>query len=358
MKCKIFILIVIFISVNLYCQTKITMTKENGVYSIPCKINGLPLKLIFDTGASNVSISITEAMFMIKNGFLTKEDIGEDVYYKIANGDIAKGLKVNIKEIEFAGLKLYNVNATIINTANAPLLLGQSVIEKLGKIQLEGNKLTILNTSQSYDFESANEKVDKSYSQSLKVEFEKKLKKYSTNNHSKSQGLNIDIYYPDDWLKKEGKRPHILFNIENKDLSIFSSFLIKDVLESATQEIKDAIKIIGDDEVKKILLENFPNSQNCNEYFFDTGLENIKNPSCRLTKIEGLETSVASAYGTMKRAEFESKLYMIQYQILYKTKIINISFSFNKLENEKDRFLADHLAKKITNTILINNLWK
>ena len=60
----------------------------------------------------------------------------------------------------------------------------------------------------------------------------------------------------------------------------------------------------------------------------------------------------------MKRAEFESKLYMIQYQILYKTKIINISFSFNKLENEKDRFLADHLAKKITNTILINNLWK
>jgi clan AA aspartic protease (TIGR02281 family) len=143
-------------------QTKISMTKEGGVYTVPCKVNGLPLKFIFDTGASDVSISLTEALFMLKNGYLKKEDIGESVYYSIANGDVAKGTKLNIKEIEFAGLKLYNIEASIVHETSAPLLLGQSVISKLGKIQLEGNELTILTKGQnSYDY--SNSSVNKQY---------------------------------------------------------------------------------------------------------------------------------------------------------------------------------------------------
>ena len=94
---------------------------------------------------------------MLKNGYLKKEDIGESVYYSIANGDVAKGTKLNIKEIEFAGLKLYNIEASIVHETSAPLLLGQSVISKLGKIQLEGNELTILTKGQnSYDYSNNN----------------------------------------------------------------------------------------------------------------------------------------------------------------------------------------------------------
>ncbi len=121
------------------------MNKEGGVYTVPCKINGLPLKFVFDTGASVVSISKTEAIFMLKNGYLDKEDIGEDIYFSIANGDVSKGTKINIKEVEFGGLKLYNISASIVHETSAPLLLGQSIIEKLGKIQIDGRELTILN---------------------------------------------------------------------------------------------------------------------------------------------------------------------------------------------------------------------
>ncbi len=155
---KIILLITFFIiSCFGYSQTTIIMEKENGVYKVPCKINGLPLKFIFDTGASNVSISLTEAIFMLKNGYLKKEDLGESVYFSIANGDVAKGTKLNIKEIEFAGLKLYNISASIAHEASAPLLFGQSVIEKLGNIQLNGNRLTILNgSSTSYDYDKKN----------------------------------------------------------------------------------------------------------------------------------------------------------------------------------------------------------
>ena len=34
--------------------------------------------------------------------------------------------------------------------------------------------------------------------------------KYSTNGHPKSQGLNIQLEYPNTWKKKEGVRPHII----------------------------------------------------------------------------------------------------------------------------------------------------
>lgn len=157
MKKIILLAILLGITVCGNSQTKIIMEKDGGVYTVPCKINGLPLKFIFDTGASDVSISLTEAMFMLKNGYLKKEDLGESVYYSIANGDVAKGTKLNIKEIEFGGLKLFNIQASIVHETSAPLLLGQSAIEKLGRIQLEGNQLTILNgANSSYDYSNKN----------------------------------------------------------------------------------------------------------------------------------------------------------------------------------------------------------
>jgi len=47
----------------------------SGVYEVPCTINELPLKFIFDTGASTVTISSVEASFMLKNGYLKEADI-------------------------------------------------------------------------------------------------------------------------------------------------------------------------------------------------------------------------------------------------------------------------------------------
>lgn len=146
------IVIMTIIPFMLNAQIKIKMEKEGGVYTVPCTVNGLALRFIFDTGASDVSISLTEAAFMLKNGYLSKNDLGETVYYSIANGTTAKGTKIVLKEIGFAGLKLYNVEASIVHELAAPLLLGQSAIEKLGPIQLNGRDLIILNRKASFDF--------------------------------------------------------------------------------------------------------------------------------------------------------------------------------------------------------------
>lgn len=127
-------------------QIRIKMQKEGGVFMTPCTINGLKLRFIFDTGASNVSISLSEASFMIKNGYLLENDLQGLSYSQLANGAIIENTTVNLREVEIGGIKIYNVEAKIIHDLNAPLLLGQSAIQKLGKIQIEGNELIIMNS--------------------------------------------------------------------------------------------------------------------------------------------------------------------------------------------------------------------
>ena len=141
----ILVLALIFFNVDnlTFAQNEITINKVNGLFKIPCKINGVFMDFIFDTGATNVSISITEAMFLIKQGLLNSSDIlGEDKF-RIASGAIENGSIINIRKIEIEGIVLENVRATVVNNLQAPLLLGMSAISRLGTIQLTENRLII-----------------------------------------------------------------------------------------------------------------------------------------------------------------------------------------------------------------------
>jgi clan AA aspartic protease (TIGR02281 family) len=150
---KFLVLIAIFLlGMNtIVAQDVVKMEKENGVYKIPCKINGLPLKFIFDTGASNVSISLTEALFMLKNGYLKETDIRGTIYYSIANGEIAEGTIINLQKIEVGKQLLYNVEASIMHSSEAPLLFGQSAMERFGKFTMDYSNANLIigNTTNS-----------------------------------------------------------------------------------------------------------------------------------------------------------------------------------------------------------------
>lgn len=130
MKKRIFFLILTLTIKTVCSQTTINMIKKNGVFYIPCKVNGLDMEFIFDTGASDVSISLTEALYMHKHGQLKDEQIFGKQNYSDATGKISSGTKIIINEIEVAGIKINNVSASVVNSLNAPLLLGQSAIKK------------------------------------------------------------------------------------------------------------------------------------------------------------------------------------------------------------------------------------
>jgi len=135
----------IFSPQNSYAQITVEMEQQGGIFYLQGKVNGLPLKFIFDTGASNVSLSLAEALFMLKNGYLEQNDIKGVSYAQIANGDIVENTEVLLKSIEIGGITISNVKALISHNLSAPLLLGQSAIQKLGPIQLDKNKLIIQN---------------------------------------------------------------------------------------------------------------------------------------------------------------------------------------------------------------------
>lgn len=144
-------------------QIVIEMTPQGKVYSLPGKVNGLELNFIFDTGASDVYLSMTEAIFMLKNGYLTKNDFTGVSYSQIANGDIVENTIVVLREVEIGGIKLPNVTASISHNLDAPLLLGQSAIQKLGPIQLDGNRLIIQNGKDFKSDKQAWELYNKSF---------------------------------------------------------------------------------------------------------------------------------------------------------------------------------------------------
>ena len=127
--------------------TEIPFSKEDGVCKVRCQINGLPLHFVFDTGASDVTLSMVEANFMMKNNYLTPNDVIGDRHYMDANGNVSVGTLINLRNVNLGDLNLNNVRASVVRNQKAPLLLGQSVLNRLGKIEID-NKKNIIRISQ------------------------------------------------------------------------------------------------------------------------------------------------------------------------------------------------------------------
>jgi len=131
---------------SLVCE--VPMVKHpGGTYEVACAINDLPLTLILDTGASDVTISNIEANFMLKNGYLKESDIKGKKYYQVASGEIKSGTTITIREIKIGDTVLKNVDASVVDSQTAPLLLGQSAFGRFGTITIDNinSKLIIKN---------------------------------------------------------------------------------------------------------------------------------------------------------------------------------------------------------------------
>lgn len=125
-------------------KTIVKMYKKNGVYEIPIKINGIDMEFIFDTGAGLISISSTEAAFLYKHGKISEEDFLGTSNFIDANGDISEGVVINLKTVQIGSRTLYNVEASVVSNMSAPLLLGQSAMERFGKVSIDYNKGQII----------------------------------------------------------------------------------------------------------------------------------------------------------------------------------------------------------------------
>ena len=139
--CTVTFLMLVIIAT--FAKTTINMEKDGGVYKVPCVVNGLRMKFIFDTGAATVCISESMAQYMLENDYLKRSDILGSGQSSVADGRIVDHVKIRLATIEIGGLKLNNVEAVVIEGQASPLLLGQSAISKMGKVSISGNQLII-----------------------------------------------------------------------------------------------------------------------------------------------------------------------------------------------------------------------
>jgi aspartyl protease family protein len=57
-----------------------------------------------------------------------------------ANGDISVGSLIILREVQIGNKVLHDVQATVMANQNAPLLMGQSALEKFGRISIDYEK--------------------------------------------------------------------------------------------------------------------------------------------------------------------------------------------------------------------------
>ena len=185
------------------------MIEDMGVYKVPCEINGLKVKMIFDTGAAKVSISKSLAELMLENGYISLSDMSGDGGRIIgADGKVIEHSSVLLKTLKIGDLLLNDVEAVIVHQQSAPLLLGQTAISRLGKISIQGNKLYITPSGNQTTINNANfssERWD--------------ANKYSYSNYIYGFGWSLPSEYS--WGKVAGHEKHTVFRAEGAPFTVF-----------------------------------------------------------------------------------------------------------------------------------------
>ena len=121
-------------------KCSIPMRRDDGVCYVDVKINGVDMEVIFDTGASDVVISSVEAMFLLKQGKLSEDDIIGTSNFQVADGSISSGTVIQLKSVQIGTKVLDNVRATVIDNMDAPLLLGQSALNRFSSVSIDYTK--------------------------------------------------------------------------------------------------------------------------------------------------------------------------------------------------------------------------
>ena len=117
-------------------QTEIARD-ASGQFRTEVRINGQGSTFLIDTGADLVALTTDEARRL---GMVVDPSSFRPVG-RSASGT-AMGMPVTIQRIEVAGQEIDNVQAVILEGLQTNLL-GQSVLRKLGKVELQGDTMVI-----------------------------------------------------------------------------------------------------------------------------------------------------------------------------------------------------------------------
>lgn len=200
---------------TIQAQTVIQMVEDMGVYKVPCEVNGLKVKMVFDTGAATVSLSQSLAEMMLDNGYLSKSDFSNQSKSITADGRIVDHTNIVLKSVKIGNVILDNVKAVVINKQSTPLLFGQSAIQRLGEISIKGDKLYILNAGSGNSLGTSSQYFEKWDD-----------KNYTYSNYTYGFGWNLPRNI--EWKRVDGQEKHTPFRVEAGPIGVFVNAQVAD----------------------------------------------------------------------------------------------------------------------------------
>ncbi|MDD9869502.1 MAG: retropepsin-like aspartic protease [Gammaproteobacteria bacterium] len=119
-------------------RNKVKMFKSGGVYEIPVVLNGvLAIPFIIDSGASDVVISSDVALTLFRTGTIRESDYMSGAVYRLADGTEMKSGRFRLQSVRIGNKTIRGVTCAITDSLKAPMLLGQGVLERLGKYTVD-----------------------------------------------------------------------------------------------------------------------------------------------------------------------------------------------------------------------------
>ena len=118
--------------------------EESGVKYVEVEVNGVGFEMIFDTGCSTTLLSLAEANYLYQKGLLDESDILGTAQATVADGRVVENMVVNLKQVVIGGKILCtDVQAVVSGNVNAPLLLGNEVLNRVATITINNATSTL-----------------------------------------------------------------------------------------------------------------------------------------------------------------------------------------------------------------------
>lgn len=166
---------------------------------------------------------------------------------------------------------------------------------------------------------------------------------YSTKNHPKAKGVNLNIFYPSDWTALEGDRPNIVQKFkDNSQNGVYALIIIKELPIVLTRAEE---------------LEFFKN-ENLKDYF-PLGAKVI---STEKTQLDGYDAGKVNFIESRSSAGKNLKLNVLTYMVLVERKILATLYFGTSSDDDKEAAAKMEKTKELfflmANSVVFPDKWK
>jgi hypothetical protein len=170
---------------------------------------------------------------------------------------------------------------------------------------------------------------------------------FSTLNHKKSKGLNMEFAYPKGWVAKEGEKPNIVQ---------------KFVSESGMEMVAITVKTLPTPAGTKVTEEEMK------EFFTEDALREMVPDGAKVfmakpTKVEGLPAGMIEYSVKAERLGVVVETHAINFMFIYGSNLVSVSFSVMGMPDSKIK-VEDRVKElrpiflAMANRILLPDKWK